>query len=96
MVDVREDVLERSLDVRRLQRGRFDEGQTLVTRETLRVLSLHAAQVFQVALVADQHDDDVGVSVIPQLFQPFLHVVVRLCVSEKVGYGAYFTVGVKS
>ena len=33
----------------------------------------------EITLVADQHDDDVRVGVVPQLFQPPLHVVERHC-----------------
>jgi len=34
--------------------------------------------MFQVALVPDQHDDDVGVSMVPQLLQPSNYVDVCL------------------
>ena len=37
----------------------------------------HSPQVAQVTLVAHQHDDDVAVSVVPQLLQPALHVLIR-------------------
>ena len=30
--------------------------------------------MLQVALVSDQHDDDIGVSMVSQLFQPSSHV----------------------
>ena len=32
--------------------------------------------MFQVALVSDQHDNDIGVSVVPQFLQPSSHVGV--------------------
>lgn len=32
--------------------------------------------MFQVALVSDQHDDDIGIGVVPQLLQPSSYVNV--------------------
>lgn len=36
----------------------------------------HGPEVTQVALVANQHDDDVVVGMVPQLFQPALHILI--------------------
>lgn len=36
----------------------------------------HGPEVAQVALVANQHDDNVVVSVVPQLLQPTLHILI--------------------
>lgn len=44
----------------------------------------HCAQVSQIALVSDQHDDDVGVSVVPQLLQPSRDVLVGLVLADVV------------
>jgi hypothetical protein len=38
----------------------------------------------QIALVSDQHDDDVGVGVVPQLFQPPVDVIVGLVLADIV------------
>lgn len=47
-----------------------------LTREGPRLVGGHGPEVAEVALVADQHDDDVVVGVVPQLLQPPLHVLV--------------------
>jgi len=44
----------------------------------------HGPQVPQVALVAHQHDDDVGISVVLQLLQPALGVLVRQVLGDVV------------
>lgn len=36
----------------------------------------HSPEVAQVTLVANQHDDDVVVSMVPQLLQPALHILI--------------------
>lgn len=36
----------------------------------------HGPEVAQVALVANQHDDNVVVGVVPQLLQPALHILI--------------------
>ena len=38
----------------------------------------------QVALVPHQHDDDVVVSVVPQLLQPALHILIRQVLGDVV------------
>ena len=40
------------------------------------LVSGHCSEVPQVTLVAHQHDDNVGVSMVPQFLQPPLHVLV--------------------
>ena len=40
------------------------------------LLSRHRAQVLQVALVPDEHDDDIRVCVVAQLLEPARHVHV--------------------
>lgn len=44
----------------------------------------HGAQVPQVALIAHQHDDDVGVGVVLQLRQPALGVLIRQILGDVV------------
>ena len=44
----------------------------------------HCAQVSQIALVSDQHDDDIRVSVVAQLLQPPSHVFVCLVLADVV------------
>ena len=41
------------------------------------LVSGHGPEVAEVALVSNQHDDDVVVSVVPQLLQPALNVLIR-------------------
>ena len=38
----------------------------------------------QIALVADQHDDDVGVRMVPQLLEPPGHVLIGLVLADVV------------
>jgi hypothetical protein len=40
--------------------------------------------VSQIALISHQHDDDVRICVIPQLFQPSCHILVRLVFADIV------------
>ena len=40
------------------------------TREHFRLVGWNCTQMLQVALVPNQHDDDVGVSVVSKLFEP--------------------------
>ncbi len=46
------------------------------TWESTRLVGGNSSQVAQVALIPHQHDDDVVVGVISQLFQPALHVLI--------------------
>jgi hypothetical protein len=43
------------------------------------IIRLYRAQVPQIALVSHEHDDNVGVSVVPELLQPSLHVLKGHC-----------------
>lgn len=54
------------------------------TRKLLRLLSWHCPQMPQIALVSDQHDDDVRVGMVAQLLQPPGHVLVRLVLADVV------------
>lgn len=48
------------------------------TRKLLGFFRGHCPQVSQIALISDQHDDDVGIGVIPQLLQPPVDIFVGL------------------
>lgn len=47
-----------------------------LTCKLLRLLCRHRTQVSQIALVSNQHDNNVGICVITQFFQPSSHVLV--------------------
>eukprot|EP00959_Pyramimonas_sp_CCMP1952_P177634 3712983-Pyramimonas_sp.AAC.2 len=57
VVDFCQNLLESRLHVRPLQGRRLDERQSLLLAEGAGVLRFHRAQVPQVALVSNQHDD---------------------------------------
>ena len=52
------------------------------TSKLLRVLCGHSPQMSQIALISDQHDDNVRVGVVPQLFQPPVHILVGLVLAD--------------
>lgn len=52
------------------------------TGKLLRLLGWDGAQVSQITLVPDQHDDNVGVRMVPELLQPPGHIVVRLVLAD--------------
>ena len=54
------------------------------TSKLLRFLRRHCPQVLQIALVSHQHDDNVCISVISQLFQPPLNIFVRLMLADVI------------
>eukprot|EP00968_Pinguiococcus_pyrenoidosus_P001816 scaffold90_cov264-Pinguiococcus_pyrenoidosus.AAC.10 len=58
-----------------IQRTRLDEREVVALREFHRLLRGHRAQVSEVGLVADEHDDDVGLGVLPKLPKPPLYVL---------------------
>ena len=84
VVDLRQDPLERLVDVGRLQRARLDEAEPLALAEGRGVLGAHGAQVPQVGLVPDERDDDVGVGVVAQLLEPPLDVLESLRLGDVV------------
>lgn len=94
-----QDVLEGELDVAGIQRGGLDEGKVVLAclKSTLLVSRLEAhtgkllglfcwdsAEMSQIALVTDQHYDDVCVGVISQLLKPPSHIVVCLVLADVV------------
>ena len=56
-------------------RGR-GHGKRGLTSKALGLVRRHCPQVLQIALVSDEHDDDVRVRVVAELFQPPRHVHV--------------------
>lgn len=46
------------------------ETVSMLTRERLRLLCRNSSKVLKIALVTDQHDDDVRVCVVAELLQP--------------------------
>jgi hypothetical protein len=54
------------------------------TRKLLGLLGRHCPQMPQIALVTDEHDDDVGVGMVAQLLQPPRHVLVCLVLADVV------------
>ena len=54
------------------------------TGKLLCLLRRYGSQMPQIALIAHQHDHNVRVGVVPQLFQPSLHVLVRLVLRDVV------------
>jgi hypothetical protein len=60
---------------------------THIEFHTCKLLSLlcgYSSQVSQIALVSDQHDDNVGIRMIPQLLQPSCNVLVCLVFADIV------------
>lgn len=54
------------------------------TRKLLGLLRRHSPEMPQIALVSDQHDDDVRVSVVAKLLQPPSHILVRLVLADVI------------
>jgi hypothetical protein len=54
------------------------------TGKRLGLLSGNSSQVSQIALVSDQHDDNVGIGVISQLLEPSCDVFVGLMLADIV------------
>lgn len=94
-----EDVLESKLNVAGIQGGCLDERKVIIactgqrhstrrssgrTSKLLRIFRGHRPQMPQIALVPDQHDDNVGVSVVPEFLQPPVDVIVGLVLADIV------------
>lgn len=47
------------------------------TGKGLGLIGRHSAEVLEIALVTDKHDDNVLVGVVPELLEPAGHVLVR-------------------
>lgn len=79
-----EDSLERLFDVARLQSTGLDEAQRIIRRKLLALLLGDRPQVYEIALVANQHDHNVAIRMIPELFQPPCHILERLVLADVV------------
>lgn len=55
-----------------------------LTCEMFCLFRRHCAQMSQIALVSDQHDDNIGVRVVAQLLEPSRHVGERLLLGDIV------------
>lgn len=55
-----------------------------LTGKLLRFFCRHGPEMPQIALVTNQHDNDVGICVVPELFQPSRNVVVCLVLADVV------------
>jgi hypothetical protein len=58
--------------------------QTQHTGKGLGLLCGHSAKVSQIALVSNQHDDNVSISMVPKLLQPSCDVLVGLMLADIV------------
>jgi len=65
-----------SLHVGGVQGGGLDKTEVVLLSEGLALVCGHSPKVPQVRLVTNQHDDDVGVGVVPELPKPPLDVLV--------------------
>lgn len=65
-------------------RHRVFVGRPSLTCERLGLLGWHSPQMSQIALVSHQHDDDVRIGVVPQLFKPSCDVLVCLMLADVV------------
>ena len=59
VIDFGDDILEGKLDVGGVKSGGFDEGETVFLREAFGLISGDLAKVTKIALISDEHDDDV-------------------------------------
>ncbi len=74
-------------DCSRLRQCQSDSNVPEWGTRTCKLLGLFCrdgTQVSQIALVSDEHDHDVGVRVIPQLFQPSCDIIVCLVLADIV------------
>lgn len=69
-VDLLRRVYERLLHVVRRLGRRFHEDQTVFVGECLPLLGAHGAAMLQIVLVANEHNDHVGLGVLTGLLQP--------------------------
>lgn len=76
--DLCQDGLEGIFNIGRLQRGGLKEEEVLLLSKLLSIIGAYGTLLFEVTLVADQHDDNVLVSMAPKLFQPTRYVVEAL------------------
>ena len=75
MEDFCDNFLESLLNVGRVEGRGLNEGKTVLLSKLLGLLGGNLTQMPQIALVADEHDDDVGSGVLPKLTKPALNVL---------------------
>lgn len=80
--DLCQDGLECILHVGGLQRRGLQEEEVFLLCKLLCILSAHGTLLLEVALVSDQHDDNVLVSMPTELFQPTRNVVEALAFGD--------------
>ena len=51
--------------------------------------------MFQICFVSDEHDDHLAVAVLAQLFEPFLHVHVRVVLGDVVDEKSSYCAAIK-
>jgi len=76
MIDFCKNVMKSSFDIGGVKGGRLDEGEPMSLCKRLGFIGGHSSQVSQVTLIANQHDHNVWIGVIPELAQPPLHILV--------------------
>lgn len=77
-------VLEGQLDVARIQSRSLNEAQAVFRGECLSLFRRNSPKVPQIALVSHQHDDDVCVGMVAELFQPACDVLIGLVLGDVV------------
>lgn len=77
-------VLEGQLDVARIQSRSLNEAESVFSGKCLSLICGDSPKVPQIALVSHQHDDDVCVGMVAELFQPACDVLVGLVLGDVV------------
>lgn len=77
VIDLRQNLRKRILNIHGLQRRRLHEERLLSFSEGLGVLRRHRSQMTQIAFVSNQHNHNVRIRMIPQLLQPSRNVFER-------------------
>lgn len=84
LVDFADDGLEGFLNVGGFESRRLDEGKSLLLSKCLGLFGGDSTKVTKIALVSDEHDDDVGISVVTELRQPSLDVLERVLLGDVI------------
>eukprot|EP00420_Gonyaulax_spinifera_P023549 CAMPEP_0197905694 /NCGR_PEP_ID=MMETSP1439-20131203/60944_1 /TAXON_ID=66791 /ORGANISM="Gonyaulax spinifera, Strain CCMP409" /LENGTH=213 /DNA_ID=CAMNT_0043526983 /DNA_START=2 /DNA_END=644 /DNA_ORIENTATION=+ len=91
-VDFRKEPHEGRLNIRRLQGRRLDAREAVLLRKGQRLILPHCPEMPEVPLVADEHDDNVGIGMVAQLLKPSLEVLegdpLGDVVNEQRAYGS--------
>ena len=80
--DLCQDSLKSVLDIGGLQCGCLQEEEVLLLGKLLGILGAHSTLLLEVTLVANQHDDNVLVSMATELIQPTRNVVEALAFGD--------------